>query len=63
MALSCIKRLSELLREIILKNGDFFFVWIVFVPSGQKNKLESHKKVCENRDFCGFAMSSKNTKI
>ena len=28
-----------------------------------ENKLESHKKVCENKDFCNIAMSSKDTKI
>ena len=27
------------------------------------NKLESHKKVCENKDFCNVIMPSKNTII
>ena len=28
-----------------------------------KNKLESHKKLCENKDFCNVIMSSEDTKI
>ena len=28
-----------------------------------KNKLESHKKVCENKDFCNVFMPSEDTKI
>ena len=27
-----------------------------------KNKPESHKKVCENKDFCNVAMLSEDTK-
>ena len=30
---------------------------------GTKNKLESHKKVCEDKDFCSFVMSFEDTKI
>ena len=28
-----------------------------------KNNLKSHKKVCENKDFCNVAMPSEDTKI
>ena len=28
-----------------------------------KSKLESHKKACENNDFCDAVMSSKDSKI
>ena len=28
-----------------------------------KNKLEFHKKVCENKDFCNVIMPSKDNKI
>ena len=28
-----------------------------------ENKLRSHEKVCENKDFCGIAMPSKNDNI
>ena len=38
-----------------------FIVRIVFIPLDQKNKLESHKKVCEN--FCKILIHSEDTKI
>ena len=28
-----------------------------------RNKLETHKKVCENKDFCSVAMPSEGNKI
>ena len=28
-----------------------------------KSKLESHKKICENKDICNIIMSSEDTKI
>ena len=28
-----------------------------------KNKFGSHKKVCENKDYCNVIMSSEDTKI
>ena len=28
-----------------------------------KSKLESHKKVCKNKDFCNVIMPSEDTKI
>ena len=41
MALYCSKKLSELLK---LYNN-------IFICLEQKSKFESHKKVCENKDF------------
>ena len=40
-----------------------FIVWIAFIPSEQKNNLQSHKNVCENKNFFNIVMSSENTKI
>ena len=37
-------------------------VSIVSISLDQK-KVESHKKLCENKDFCNIVMSSDNTKI
>ena len=46
-----VKELSALLREITSKdNGDFDYLNCVR-SFGTKNKLELHKKVCENEDF------------
>ena len=58
-----VKNLSALLREITSKHhGDFYCCNCLhfFVT---KNKRESHKKVCKNKDFCNIVMSSEDTKI
>ena len=39
-----------------------FIVWIVFIPLEQET-LESHKKVCENKNFCNVIIPIKDTKI
>ena len=39
------------------------FIWIVFIPLEQKNKLDSHKKKIKNTDFCDVVMPSEDTKI
>ena len=39
-----------------------FIVWIVFILSQQKKKLESHKKVCENKDFFNMKKPLEDTK-
>ena len=39
-----------------------FIVWNVFISLEQK-KLQLHKKVCENKDFCNVIMSSEDSKI
>ena len=39
-----------------------FIVWIVFIYLEQ-NKLESLKKVCENKDLCNIILPSEDTKI
>ena len=57
MDYSCSKRLSALLRGIISKHFDDF-VFLNYPHSFRtNNKLESHKKLYENRDFCVFEMS------
>ena len=48
-----IKTLSSLLTGITSKPDSF----------RTKHKLESHKKLCENKDFCSVVTSSKDTKI
>ena len=39
-----------------------FTVWIAFILSQQKI-LQSHKRVCENKDFCNIIMPPEDTKI
>ena len=44
------------------KNGDFYcFNWLHLFRT--KNKIEYHKKVCENKDFCNVVMRSEDIKI
>ena len=40
-----------------------FTVWITFIPLEQKKRLESHKKVFENKDLCKLIMPSEDIKI
>ena len=43
-------------------NGGFYCLnWLHLFRT--KNKLESHKKVCESNDFCNIMMPSHDTKI
>ena len=39
-----------------------FTVWIAFILWQQKT-LQSHKRVCENKDFCNIIMPPEDTKI
>ena len=34
-----------------------------FLSFGTKNKLDSHKRVCENKDFCNIIMHLEGTQI
>ena len=40
-----------------------FIVCIALILLQQKKKLESHKKVRENKDFCNVTMTFVDTKI
>ena len=63
MVLPCSKKLSALLRGITgNNNGDFFFLkW--FRSYTTENKLEKHKNVCENHDYCYVEMAKEDNKI
>ena len=58
-----VKKLSTLLRGTKSKiNGDFYC--LNYLQSFRtRNKYESHKKVCENKDFYKVVMPSEETKI
>ena len=47
-----VKKLSALLKGITLKNNRSFYCLNCLHSFRTKNKLESHKRVCENKDFC-----------
>ena len=45
----------------ILKNKKY--ILNCFHSFSTKNKLQSHKSVCKNKDFCNIIMPSEDTKI
>ena len=50
--------MPALLTEFTSKiNGDFYYLNCIHYFR-TINKLKSHKKVCENKDFCGIIISS-----
>ena len=57
-----LKELSALLREITSKHYRDFYCLNYLHSFRAKNKLELHKKVCENKDFCNVIMPSEDTK-
>ena len=58
-----VKKLSALLRGITSKHYSDFYCLNCLHSFRTKNKLESHKKVCENKDFYNLIMSYEDTKI
>ena len=59
-----VKKLSPLLRGITYEHqGDFYCLNRLLSFATKKNKLDSHKKVCENKDFFNVIMASEDTKI
>ena len=58
-----VKKLSALLREIKSKHYGDFYCLNRFHSFRTKNKLESHKRVCENKDFSNVIMPSEKSKI
>ena len=63
MALSCIKKLSTLLRGITSKHHVDFYCLNCLHSFRTENKLKSHEKVCKNKDFCGITMPSEKDNI
>ena len=57
------KTLSALLRRIISKHNSNFNCLNCLHSFSTKNKLESHEKVCENKDFCGAVKPSEDPKV
>ena len=57
------KKLSALLRGITSKHHGDIYCLNCFRSFATKSKLQSHKTVCENKDFCNIIMPSEDTKI
>ena len=58
-----VDKLSASLRGITSKHSGDFYCLNCFHYFRPKNKLESHKRVCENKGFCNVIMPSGDTKI
>ena len=53
------RKLSALLKGITAKHHGDFCCLNCLHTFATENKRESHKKVCENKDFCNVVMPSK----
>ena len=58
-----VKNLSGLLRGITSNHKEDFYCLNCFHSYRTKNKLESHKKICENHDYCHVEMPTKDNNI
>ena len=55
-----VTRLLGLLRGVTSNNNGDFYCLNCFCSYRTKNKLELHKKVCQNRDYCQVEMPNKD---
>ena len=55
-----VKNLSRLLRGITFTYKEDFYCLNCFHSYRTKNKLEAHKKICENHDYCHVEMPTEN---
>ena len=58
-----VKKLSALLRGVTGNNNGDFYCLNCFRAYTTENKLETHKKVCENHDYCCIEMPNEDNKI
>ena len=58
-----VTKLSAFLRGITSKHYGDFYCLNCFHSLRAKNKLQSHKRSCENKDFCSIIMPSESNKI
>ena len=58
-----VKNLSGLLRGITSTHKEDFYCLNCFHSYRTRNKLESHKKICENHNYCNVEMPTKNNNI
>ena len=58
-----VKKLSALLKGIRTKRkGDFYCLNCLY-SNRTKNKLEPHKRTCDNQSFCNIIIPSEDTKL
>ena len=60
---TAVTRLSGLLRGITSNHNGDFYCLNCFRTYTIKNKLEAHKKICENLEYCHVEMPNEDNKI
>ena len=55
-----VKNLSGLLRGITSTHKEDFYFLYCFHSYRTENKLEAHKKICKNHDYCHVEMPTKD---
>ena len=63
MALSCSKRFIWITTGITSNHKEDFYCLNCFHSYRTKNKLEAHKKIYENRDYCRVEMPTKDNNV
>ena len=58
-----VKSLSRLLRGISSNHNSHYYCLNCFHSYRTENKLNVHKKICENHDYCNIEMPSPNNSI
>ena len=58
-----VKNLSRLLRGITSNHAGDNYCLNCFCAYSTKNKLEAHKKICENHNYCHVEMPTKDNDI
>ena len=58
-----VKNLSRLLRGITSNHDGDFYCLNCFHSYRTKNKLDTHKKICENHDYCHVEMLTSDNNI
>ena len=58
-----VKNLPGLLRGITSTHKEDFYCLNCFHSYRTKNRLEAHKKICENHNYCNVEMPTKNNNI
>ena len=58
-----VKNLPGLLRGITSNHKEDFYCLNCFCTYSIKNKLEAHKKICENHNYCNVEMPNEDNKI
>ena len=63
MALSCSEKFIGVITGVTANHKEDFYCLNCFHSCRTKNKLDAHKKVCENHEYCHIEMSNKDNSL